>query len=238
MPCAQDEAAAHVHTADELAASKARVADLEATNAVLRSELESSHAAAAADRVTSASAADAAAAAHSAVVSRLEVDLEAAIARAVAAEGRNADLSGEVEAKARGMAALRSQQETALVRVGKSRLQERSAVVIQRSWRRWQRREAAAAYTRDVQGWNREKEALGRKQHEVAAQTGRALAVATVAQIEGTINTLLMEMLLSGPVKRKLKAAQAAAGVYGGGIAPPSSNGTVQLTPRGPGIGR
>jgi hypothetical protein len=87
--------------------------------------------------------------------------------------------------------------------------------VIQRNWRLWQQRQLLAARAADAQGWQRDLRAMSVEQRVAAAQAGRALVVSCVQQIEATTHTLLMEMLLSGAVKRKVKAAQKAAGIGG-----------------------
>jgi hypothetical protein len=220
--CVQAERSDHSRTQQELNTTCEACATLQSTNAVLRSELEAAH--------VSAAAAATAAAEDSAVMRHeFESRLNTANAELDEQQTRYDDLRARYEdaelhnqGLEASMAKLKTQLEgererlaSALTHASATRQQERAAAVIQRNWRHWQQRQLVDARAQDARGWQEELRALSYEQRLAAAQAGRALVLSCVQQLEATTHTLLMEMLLSGAVKRKVKAAQKAAGISG-----------------------
>lgn len=233
--CVQEESASHERTRSELAGSREQSESTDAANAVLRTELQAASSSATAERAARDSALSEAEARRQATEAALRADIDKLNLRCAALDAENQALRAELAGCAADMQGMHERQKSALISVGASRRQERAVVVIQRAWRRWQRREAAEAAARDARGWHAERAMLSQQQRRAAAEAGRSLIVATMQQVDATMQTLLLEMLLSGPVKRKLKAARAAAGVYGS-LTPPASSGVLTppsaMTPR------
>jgi hypothetical protein len=228
----QKEKAAHAQTLSELGQANERSDALDADNASLHAELEHAKASAIAEQEAYQEAAAKADNRRRESEAVLCSELASVRARCSNLEDENLALQDEVTRRTAELDALHARQRSALMRVGASRRQEKAAVVIQRHWRRWQRHEAAAAAARDAQGWRAERDVLTQQQRRAAAQTGRTLVVATMQQVEATVQTLLMEMLVSGPVKRKLKAARGGLGVQGGTTAALSNSGAVRASRR------
>ena len=209
----QKETDEHGQARIELASAHECIDALEADNAALQSEVEDAKTSAMAERDAYEAAAQDLDSRRKETEAAFAEELHSVRTRCTSLEHEKVQLLDEVARCTAAIQDLQARQQSALMRVGASRRQDRAAIVIQRSWRRWQRREAQAAAARDAQGWCAERNVLTQQQQLAAAQTGRTLMMATVQQVEATVQTLLLEMLLSGPVKRKLKAAQSAAGV-------------------------
>ena len=226
----QDERNAHAKTQGNHEETMQRCDELDKAHAELATQLQEAHDAADKQRSEHSAALRRAGDQQRAESAALQDGLRQAEARCSTAEAsvsalevEAAALRSDLQLRAMQLEKLRQQAERAWTVAGDVRRQERAAVTIQRCYRHWQRRQADTAAYNDAQGWRAEMAVLDRQQRRAAAQTGRALVSASIQQMEATMQTLLLEMLLSGPVKRKLKAAQQSVRVHG---AAPQLNGS------------
>lgn len=193
----------------------------EVTCSEVREQLDAAQRNAAAATESAGAAAAAARQDHQARQAASDAEADALRAACAEAEARNAALQERIAALERDLATQHERQASALVRAGATRRQERAACVIQRQWRLWQRRQAADERSREVLGWRNELAATSEGQRRAAAQAGRSLVLSAVQDMEAATQTILMEMLLSGAVKRRVKAAQKAVGIGGAATPPP-----------------
>lgn len=121
---------------------------------------------------------------------------------------------------------------TALVRAGDAKRDNQAAICIQRSWRRYQKRQLREHHEVLASDWARERQQMTHAQRSAAAQTGRTLVVQSVVRIEATMSALLMAFLVPTKVKQKVQQAHMAAGLMTPRTGPSAAPSSV----RGPGL--